>query len=109
MFDHLFKSLYYLARNKTKSADEEDEEETNFNSTYEIIEDYADHSTIQGFVNIFFTYQTIFGKVFWILVILLMQILGLYWCIKAYVEWQDNPVLTMISTTAYSVKQVILI
>lgn len=83
-----------------------DVKKTTFNSTYEIIEDYADYSTIQGIIYIFFIYQTIFGKVFWILVIILMLILGLYWCIEAYNDWEDKPVLTTITTTAYSVKQV---
>ena len=86
-------------------ADEEEEKRT-FNSSYEIIVDYSEYSTIQGFIYIFFSYQTIFGKIFWIIVILGMLALGLYWCIQAYLDWQDKPVLTTITTTAYSVKQV---
>ena len=35
-----------------------------------------------------------------------MTALGLYWCIQSYLDWQDKPVLTTITTTAYSVKQV---
>ena len=35
-----------------------------------------------------------------------MLMLGLYWIIQAYISWQEKPVLTSISTTAYSVKQV---
>jgi disulfide bond formation protein DsbB len=61
---------------------------------------------MQGFIYIFFSYQTWFGRVFWILVIILMTILGLYWCIKAYIDWQDKPVLTTITTTAFPVKAV---
>ena len=38
--------------------------------------------------------------------IVLMTILGLYWCIKAYLDWQDKPVLTTITTTAFPVKSV---
>ena len=61
---------------------------------------------VQGLIYIFFSYQTLFGKVFWILVVLLMLILGLYWCVLAYINWQNKPVLTTITTTAYNVKQV---
>ena len=61
---------------------------------------------VQGLIYIFFSYQTLFGKVFWILVVLLMLILGLYWCVLAYINWQNKPVLTTVSTTAYNVKQV---
>ena len=35
-----------------------------------------------------------------------MSILGLYWCIKAYIDWQDKPVLTTITTTAYDIRGV---
>ena len=35
-----------------------------------------------------------------------MTILGLYWCIKAYIDWQEKPVLTTITTTAFPVKAV---
>jgi hypothetical protein len=64
------------------------------------------HLVYQGFIYIFFSYQTWFGRIFWILVILLMTILGLYWCIKAYLDWQDKPVLTTVTTTALPVTSV---
>ncbi len=89
-----------------KRDDEDEDEKKTFNSSYEIIVDYSEYSTIQGFIYIFFSYQTLFGRIFWIIVILAMLILGLYWCIKAYLDWQEKPVLTTITTTAYSVKQV---
>ena len=77
-----------------------------FNSSYEIIQDFSDYASIQGIIYIFFSYQTIFGKMFWFLVIVAMLCLGIYWIVQAYVSWQDKPVLTSITTTAYSVKQV---
>ena len=88
------------------SKDDKEEEKQTFNSSYEIIQDYSEYSTIQGFIYIFFAYQTSFGKIFWILVVILMSILGLYWCIKAYIDWQDKPVLTTITTTAYDIRGV---
>ena len=77
-----------------------------FNSNYEIVQDFSDYASIQGIVYIFFNYQTIYGRLFWIFVVSLMLGLGMYLIIQAYVDWQDRPVLTTITTTAYSVKQV---
>ena len=77
-----------------------------FKSSMDIIKDYSEYSSIQGLVYLFFPYQTQFGKLFWTLVILLMLALGLYWCTTAYMNWINNPVLTTITTTAYSVKKV---
>ena len=77
-----------------------------FNSSYEIVQDFSDYASIQGLVYIFFAYQTIFGRIFWFVVVALMLGLGVYWIIQAYINWQDRPVLTSITTTAYSVKQV---
>ena len=61
-----------------KSQDEKSEEE-NFDGPYDIIEDYSDYSTIQGIIYIFFSYQTNFGRFFWILVVIGMLVLGGYW------------------------------
>jgi hypothetical protein len=30
-----------------------------------------------------------------------MLILGLYWCIQAYIDWRSNPVLTTIASPGY--------
>ncbi len=89
-----------------KDQEEAKAEKKTFNSKYEIIVDYSEYSTIQGLIYIFFSYQTLFGRIFWILTILLMTILGLYWCIQSYVDWQNQPVLTTITTTAYNIRSV---
>ena len=70
---------------------------------YKTIQDYSEYSTIQGVVYIFLTHHKIFGKIFWILTVLSMLILGTYWSISAYYSWQDNPVLT---TSAYPVTDI---
>ena len=66
------------------------------------------HFLIQGLIYIFFSYQSWLGRLFWIVMIILMLMLGLYWCIQAYIDWRDKPVLTTITTTAYSVRKVII-
>jgi hypothetical protein len=46
----------------------DNEEKKQFESSFDIIHDYSEYSTIQGLIYIFFNYQTLFGKIFWILV-----------------------------------------
>jgi hypothetical protein len=65
-----------------------------------------EYSSIQGVIYIFQTNQTLCGRLFWILVVTLMLMLGSYWSADAYNSWQDNPVLTTVTTTAYPVTKV---
>ena len=69
-----------------------------------IIKDYSGYSTIQGIVYIFQDNQTTFGKIFWSLVVFLMILLGCYWSYLAYDDWQSNPVVTTVKSTAFPVK-----
>jgi hypothetical protein len=85
----------------------EEEEKKEFNTFYELFLDYTEFSTIQGLNYIFISYQTIFGKIFWSLVVLLMLLLGSYWCNQAYQDWQENPVQTMVKTTSFTINEVI--
>ena len=73
---------------------------------YNLVQDYSEDSTIQGLVYIFKKEQTLCGKIFWILVVSLMLILGIYWSVSAYNDWQSNPVLTTIKTSAFPIKDV---
>ncbi len=50
--------------------------------------------------------QSTFGRVFWFYVVLAMFILGGYWSATAYYQWQDNPVLTTVRTSAYPVSNI---
>ena len=73
---------------------------------YNIIQDYSESSTIQGVVYIFQKNQTLYGKVFWLLVILGMLSLGTLWSVWAYQDWIDNPVMTTIKTSALPIKDI---
>ena len=73
------------------------------NETYDIVQDYSEYSTIQGVIYIFQKQQTACGKIFWSLVVFLMLALGTYWSFKAFNNWQDNPVITTVKTSAYPV------
>jgi hypothetical protein len=68
--------------------------------------EYTDYASIQGLNYIFVENQTIFGRVFWSIVVFLMALLGSYWCVQSYLDWQAQPVLVTITTTALPVTQV---
>jgi hypothetical protein len=84
-----------------------EEEKEAFKTGYEVFLDYTEYSTIQGLIYIFFAYQTRFGKIFWSTALFLLFTLGIYWCAQAYQDWRTNPVLTTITTTAFSINEVI--
>ena len=44
---------------------------------------------------------------FWSLTLILMLMLGCYWCFTAYQSWKEQPVLTTITTAGLPVEQVI--
>ena len=71
-----------------------------------IVKDYSEYSSVQGVIYIFQANQTLLGRMFWILVVVLMLMLGSYWSVAAYNSWQDNPVLTTVTTTAFPVTKV---
>jgi len=69
------------------------------------------HDTYQTYIFMIYDYnhfylQTMFGKVFWVLSVLLMTMLGLYWTITLYIDWRANPVVTTVSTLAYPIEKV---
>ena len=111
MYQFVLKIFFFFA-SFLKPREDRDEVEVVVNelkvlkSSFDIIKEYSEYATIQGLVYLSLPDQSSFGKFFWTLVIFLMMIMGLCWCIEAYQNWKDQPVLTTITTTAYSVKQV---
>ena len=89
-----------------EEVNQDEKKKKQFSSSSEIFLDYTEYSSIQGLIYIFFSYQTMIGKFFWTSVLLFMLSLGLYWCIQAYQDWKNNPVLTTITNTAYPVYEV---
>ncbi len=89
----------------------DDDEPTNENKKLTLAQvflDYTEYSTIQGLAYIFFSYQIFIGRVFWSLILTLLFTLGMYWCQQAYMDWTENPVLTTVTTTSYSINEVIM-
>jgi hypothetical protein len=73
---------------------------------YSIIQEYSEYSTIQGVLYIFQINQSQVGRIFWSFVILAMLLLGTYWSVVAYSNWQDNPVLTTVKNSALPIKEI---
>ena len=73
---------------------------------FQIIKDYSEYSSIQGLIYIFMSQQTGVGRLFWILIVILMLMLGTYWSSNAYDSWQNDPVLTTVKSTAFPVTHV---
>ena len=71
---------------------------------FDIVRDYSEYSTIQGVIYLFQSNQSQCGRMFWILVIISMLILGTYWSVTAYNDWTQNPVMTTVKTSALKVK-----
>ena len=71
-----------------------------------IIKNYSEISTVQGIVHIFAPNQSLVGRFFWTSVVILMLMLGTYWSIEAYNEWEESPVLTTLTTPALSVNEI---
>ena len=72
----------------------------------ETLKNYSEISTIQGIVYIFQSGQSVAGRLFWILVVVLMMSLAIFWSLQAYWEWQDSPVLTTLKTPAMAIKDI---
>jgi len=83
------------------------EERKEFHSFYELFLNYTEFSTIQGLNYIFISHQTMIGRIFWTLTLILMFLLGFYWCNQSYQDWQNNPVQTTITTTSFPINEVI--
>jgi len=47
-----------------------------------------------------------FGRVFWIIIVILLCSLGIYWSVSAYKDWEDQPVLTTATTTGLPISVV---
>ena len=77
-----------------------------FKSSQSIFLHFLEYATVQGFALISASRQNPFRLSFWILAVCFLLSLGIFWSSQMYVNWVDQPVLTTIKTTAYSIKDV---
>ncbi len=71
-----------------------------------VIKEYSEYSSIAGLLYVFMPDQTLAGKLFWIIIIILMLILGTYWSLSIYRDWDNQPVITTVASTALPVSNV---
>ena len=76
------------------------------NGMFQVLFEYSEYSTIQGIIYIFQSRQSLVGRIVWVSIVAFMLLLGSYWSIQSYIDWQNNPVLTTVQTTAYPVKEI---
>ena len=72
----------------------------------DLLREFSEETSIHGVVYIFNRSRSGIEKIFWTIVVTLMLLLGSYWSLQAYGEWEKTPVLTTVLTTAYPVKKV---
>ena len=61
--------------------------------------DYAATTTVHGLSYAFDASKVVFDRLLWLLVCIVLFALAIYFSVTAYVQWQDNPVLTSVKTT----------
>ena len=68
--------------------------------------EYAAASTTHGIFYIFEKGRLILERVFWIIVVIIAVVIAVTWSFMAYEKWQEDPILTTVSTTGLPVKNV---
>ena len=61
--------------------------------------EYAGTATVHGISYVFDVSKILFDRCLWLLVFLSFFGLAIHWIVKAYVQWQDDPVITTVKTT----------
>ncbi len=61
-------------------------------SLLKISQEYTEYATIQGLAYIFSPHISVFGKIYWILSVLVMISVGMYWTVGMYTRWQEQQV-----------------
>ena len=72
----------------------------------EDIHDYAENATVHGIAYVLERHAVIFSKIFWLLVFLTLVGGALFTIIKAYLNWQDDPVVTTVSKTGLPIQEI---
>ncbi len=62
------------------------------------IKDYSQVSTIGGLVHVFRQDFPLLKRLFWIIVIVFMVVVGIYWSEQIFVSWKENQVLVTIDS-----------
>lgn len=70
------------------------------------VKDYSESTTIHGIGYIFEFGVSAIERILWILVVSIGIGLAIALAIIAFIQWQDNPVLTTVATTGHPIENV---
>ena len=59
-----------------------------------------------GLIYVYMRDQERGGKIFWIIVIFMLLLLGAYWTASIYKNWQEQPVVTTLTTNALPITEI---
>ena len=69
--------------------------------------DYGQASSIHGIGYILESGKNLLSsRVIWVLVVGMASLMGILWSVEAWNDWQDNQVLTSVSTTALPISEI---
>ena len=71
-----------------------------------LLREYSQNSTIAGLHYVFESKQSGFGGLLWSFIILFLTLSGVYVSVESYIQWKNEPVLTTVATTGFSVESV---
>ena len=63
------------------------------------VKGYCDNSTVAGLSYVSDTTSRVLDRCLWFIVCVIFAVLAIYWSTTAYIDWQDDPVLTTVKTT----------
>ena len=73
---------------------------------FRTLKEYSSSSTTHGISYVFEDDRLIIERILWIVVVIIAIYIASSLSITAYVNWQENPVLTSVGTTGYPIEQV---
>ena len=68
-----------------------------------ILKEYVQTSTVAGLHFAFDRAQPKFGQVLWLALVIALTMAGIYSSVQSYIDWRDDPVVTTISSTGFSI------
>lgn len=69
-----------------------------------ILKEYVQTSTVAGLHFAFDRAQPKFGQVLWLALVIALTMAGIYTSVQSYIDWNDDPVVTTISSTGFMSK-----
>ena len=84
----------------------EDDLKKNKKPCFKTLKEYSASSTTHGISYVFEDDRLLIERFLWVVVIIIAIYIAASFSIQAYVNWQENPVLTSVGTTGYPIEKV---